>query len=68
MGSEPEKTAVDCGDINIMVTDKHNHVITLYGLLPRLFCRTSRDIRKDIPRFHPDCVMGDDATASGAER
>ncbi len=62
------KQALDCVDTNVMVTDEHNNVIYMNDALRRLFSETSSDIRKDIPGFNPDSLVGDDVAAAGAHR
>ena len=62
------KQALDCVDTNVMVTDEHNNVIYMNDALRRLFSETSSDIRKDIPGFNPDSLVGDDVSAAGADQ
>ena len=51
-----------------MVTDEHNNVIYMNDALRRLFSETSSDLRKDIPGFNPDSLVGDDVSAAGADQ
>ena len=61
-------TVIEWVDTNVMVTDEHNNVIYMNDALRRLFSETSSDIRKDIPGFNPDSLVGDDVAAAGADR